>query len=62
MKLKLSSNNSSIDTSLKRFNIIALIVKDSIEKVGYSTSIEVSFCINKIVIFEFTISVILRIS
>ena len=42
--------------------MVALIVKDLIEKVGYSTSIEVLFHINKIVVFEFTISIILRIS
>ena len=62
MKLELSSDDSSIDTSFKRFDIVALIVKGSIEKVGYSTSIEVSFYINKIVMFGFTISIVLRIS
>ena len=62
MKLRLSSDNGLIDTSFKRFNTMALIVEDSIEKIGYSTSIEVSFRINKIVIFEFATSIILRIS
>ena len=41
---------------------MALVVEGLIEKVGYSTSIEVSFRVNKIVIFGFTISIILRIS
>ena len=62
MKLKLSSDNGSIDISLRRFNVIVLIVEGSIEKVSYNTSIEVSFRINKIITFGFTISVILRIS
>ena len=62
MKLKSSSNDSLIDISLRRFNTVALVVEDSIEKVGYSTSIEVSFRINKIVAFRFAISVVLRIS
>ena len=62
MKLKLSSDDNSIDTSFKQFNIMALVVESLIEKVSYSTSIEVSFCINKIVTFGFTTSIILRIS
>ena len=62
MKLKSSSNDSLIDTSLRRFNTIALVVEDSIKKVSYSISIEVLFRINKIIIFEFTTSIILRIS
>ena len=62
MKLKSSSDNSSIDTSLRRFNIVALIVEGLIEKIDYSTSIEVLFCIDKIVAFGFATSIILRIS
>ena len=62
MKLKSSSDDSLIGTSLRRFNTIALVVEDSIEKVSYSTNIEVSFRINKIITFGFTASIILRIS
>ena len=62
MKLKSSSNNSLIDISLRRFNIVALVVESLIEKVGYNTSIEVSFYIDKIVIFGFATSIIFRIS
>ena len=62
MKLRSSSNNSLIDISFGQFNTIALIVEGLIKKISYSTNIEVLFRIDKIVIFEFTISIILRIS
>ena len=62
MKLKSSSDDSSIDTSLRRFDIITLVVEGSIEKISYSTSIGVSFRIDKIVAFGFTTSIVLRIS
>ena len=62
MKLESSSDDSSIDTSFKRFDTMALVVKGLIEKVSYSTSIEVSFRVDKIVVFGFTTSIILRIS
>ena len=62
MKLGLSSDDGSIGTSLGRFDAVALVVKGSIEKVGYSTSIGVSFRVNKIVAFGFATSVVLRIS
>ena len=41
---------------------MALVVEGLIEKVDYSTSIEVSFCVNKIVTFGFAISIVFRIS
>ena len=62
MKLESSSNDSLIGTSLRRFDIVALVVEGSIEKINYGTSIEVSFRINKIIIFGFATSIILRIS
>ena len=62
MKLRSSSDDSSISTSLRRFNTVALVAEGSIEKVDYSTSIEVLFCINEIVAFGFATSVVLRIS
>ena len=62
MKLRLSSDDSSIDTSLRQFDAVALVAEGSIEKVGHGTSIEVSFCVNEIVIFGFATSIVLRIS
>ena len=62
MKLKLSSDDGSIGTSLRQFDVVALVAEGSIEKVGYSTSIEVSFRVNEIVAFRFATSVVLRIS
>ena len=62
MKLELSSDDSSMGTSLKRFDTMILVVKGSMEKVGYSTNIEVSFRVDKIVTFRFATSIVLRIS
>ena len=62
MKFRSSSNDDSIGTSLRRFNIVALVVEGLIEKVGYSTNIEVLFRINKIITFRFATSIVLRIS
>ena len=62
MKLESSSNNSLIDISFRRFDTIALVIKGLIEKVSYSTNIEVLFRVNKIVAFRFTTSIVLRIS
>ena len=62
MKLKPSSDDGSIGTSLRRFDVVALIVEGSIEKVGHSTGIEVSFCVDEIVTFGFATSVVLGIS
>ena len=49
-------------TSLRRFNVVALIVEGLMEKVGHGTSIGVSFRVNEIVAFGFATSVVLRIS
>ena len=62
MKLRPSSDDGSIGTSLRRFNTVALVVEGSIEKVGYGTSIGVSFRVNKIVTFGFATSIVLGIS
>ena len=62
MKLRPSSDDGSMGTSLGRFNVVILVAKGSMEKVGHDTSIEVSFRVDKIVTFGFAASVILRIS
>ena len=62
MKLGSSSDDSSIGTSLGRFDAVALVAEGSMEKVGHGTSIEVSFRVDKIVAFGFATSVVLRIS
>ena len=62
MKLEPSSDDSSIGISLGRFNTVALVAEGSMEKIDHSTSIEVSFRIDKIVTFGFTASIVLRIS
>ena len=62
MKLESSSDDGSMGTSLRRFDVVALVAEGSMEKVGYGTSIEVSFCVDEIVAFGFATSVVLRIS
>ena len=62
MKLRPSSDDSSIGTSLRRFNTMALVAEGSIKKVGHGTSIEVSFRVDEIVTFGFTASIVLEIS
>ena len=62
MKLEPSSDDGSIGTSLRQFDIVALVVEGLMEKVDYSTNIEVLFYIDKIVIFGFATSIVFRIS
>ena len=62
MKLESSSDDGSMGTSLRRFDVVALVAEGSMEKVGYGTSIEVSFRVDEIVAFGFATSVVLRIS
>ena len=62
MKLGSSSDDGSMGTSLGRFDMVALVVEGSMEKVGHSTSIGVSFRVDEIVAFGFAASVVLGIS
>ena len=62
MKLGPSSDDGSMDTSLGRFDVVALVAEGSMEKVGHGTSIGVSFRIDEIVAFGFAVSVVLEIS
>ena len=62
MKLGLSSDDGSMGTSLGRFDVVALVVEGSMEKVGHGTGIGVSFRVDEIVAFGFAVSVVLGIS